>query len=90
MKTDLYTRAVLTGILICLVWLCVAVTPIGTPLTAQAPQAAVPVQDVRIVGVKQPEMTRPAAGSGPPRPVSGDWDSLPTFTAPQTQVPAVR
>ena len=90
MKTDIYTKAVLTGIQLCLVWLCVVVTPIGTPLTAQAPNpaAAAPVQDVRIIGVKQPEMARPVGGTA--RPVSGDWDALPTYGAQQAQPSVVR
>jgi hypothetical protein len=94
MKTDFYTRLVLTGILLCLSWICVVLTPIGTPLTAQTPAAApaAAVQDVRIVGVKQPEMTNPVGatlGRAAPRPV-GDWDSLPTYSAPQTQPATVR
>jgi hypothetical protein len=35
MRVDLYTKTVLTGILGCLLWLCVALTPIGTPVQAQ-------------------------------------------------------
>ena len=93
MRTDFYTRLVLTGILLCLMWICVVLTPIGTPLTAQTPApAAAAVQDVRIVGVKQPEMTNPVGstlGRAAPRPI-GDWDSLPTYTAPQTQPATVR
>jgi hypothetical protein len=93
MTTDFYTRLVLTGILLCLVWICVVLTPIGTPLTAQTPApAAAAVQDVRIVGVKQPEMSNPVGatlGRSAPRPL-GDWDSLPTYSAPQTQSATVR
>jgi hypothetical protein len=91
MTTDFYTRLVLTGILLCLVWICVVLTPIGTPLTAQTPAAAA-VQDVRIVGVKQPEMSNPVGatlGRSAPRPL-GDWDSLPTYSAPQAQSATVR
>lgn len=36
MRTDLYTKAVLTLIAGALVYLCVALTPIGTPVSAQA------------------------------------------------------
>jgi hypothetical protein len=87
MKIDLYTRTVLTGILLCLVWLCVALTPVGIPLTAQTvvlpgQSTAGAVQDVRIVAVKQPEMVRTPGAA--PRP-GGDWDSLPTYQAPQAQ-----
>ena len=35
MRIDLYTKAVLTGILGCLMWLCIALTPVGTPVQAQ-------------------------------------------------------
>jgi len=35
MKIDLYTQAVLTGILGCLLWLCAMYTPVATPLQAQ-------------------------------------------------------
>jgi hypothetical protein len=89
MKTDLYTRVTLTGILLCLVWLCVVLTPIGTPLTAQALPGALPVQDVRIIGVKQPEMSQSVSG-GAAKPVAGDWDSLPTYSAPQAKVDRAR
>jgi hypothetical protein len=82
MKTDWYTRVVLTGILLCLLWLCVVVTPVGTPVAAQAAPAVAP-QDVRIVGIKQPEMSRPVGG-GPAKP-AGDWDPMPTYAAPQAQ-----
>ena len=86
MKTDLYTRVVLTGILLCLAWICVVLTPIGTPLTAQTAQAAqpVPVVDVRIVGVRQPDTSPSLLPGGAPR-VLGDWDSLPTYSVPQTK-----
>jgi hypothetical protein len=86
MKTDLYTRVVLTGILLSLVWICVVLTPLGTPLTAQAAQAAQPgsVVDVRIVGVRQPELSPSLLPGGAPR-VLGDWDSLPTYSVPQTK-----
>ena len=73
MRTDLYTRVVLTGIFFCLVWLCVIFTPIGSPVTAQGN-----VQDVRIVGIKHPgyeeerRLGRPIS-----RKLLGDWDSLP-------------
>ena len=86
MKTDLYTRVVLTGILLSLVWICVVLTPMGTPLTAQAAQAAppAPVVDVRIVGVRQPDISPSLLPGGAPR-VLGDWDSLPTYSVPQTK-----
>lgn len=35
MKIDLYTKLILTGILACLLWLCVALTPVGAPAHAQ-------------------------------------------------------
>jgi len=84
MKTDLYTRVILTGILLSLVWICVILTPIGTPLTAQT---AGPL-DVRIVGVRQPEMSPSLLPGGAPR-VLGDWDSLPTYNVPQTKATRV-
>lgn len=85
MKIDLYTRVTLTGILLCLIWLCIVLTPLGTPLTAQAvPGSALPVQDVRIVGVKQPDMSQSVAPGAAARPL-GDWDALPTYSAPATK-----
>ena len=74
MQIDLYTRLVLTTIALCLVWLCVVLTPMGTPVSAQ-----VNVQDVRIVGIKEPEYRRVAEFGKPVRQVRvGDWDTLPT------------
>jgi hypothetical protein len=35
MKVDVYTKVVLTGIFGCLLWLCVALTPLGIPVQAQ-------------------------------------------------------
>ena len=88
MKIDLYTRVILTGILVCLVWLCVVLTPFGTSLTAQA-VPGLPVQDVRIVGVKQPDMSQSVAPGAAARPV-GDWDALPTYTAAPTKTERAR
>ena len=75
MRIDLYTRAVLTVIALCLVWLCVVLTPIGTPVRAQG------TQDVRIVGIRHPGYEEPDrfARRGTPRKLLGDWDSVPTF-----------
>jgi hypothetical protein len=39
MRIDFYTKAVLTIIAGALVWLCVAATPLGTPVTAQGTPA---------------------------------------------------
>jgi len=74
MRIDLYTRAVLTTIALCLVWLCVVLTPIGTPLAAQ-----VGIQDVRIVSIKEPPVRRVTEFGKPIREVREfDWDRLPT------------
>ena len=74
MRTDLYIRVVLTTIALCLVWLCVVLTPVGTPVAAQAT-----VQDVRIVGIKEPPTRRVQQVGQPVRDIrDGDWDSLPT------------
>jgi hypothetical protein len=35
MKVDVYTKFVLTGVFGCLLWLCVVLTPVGTPVQAQ-------------------------------------------------------
>ena len=37
MRTDRYTKVVLTIIAAALVWLCIVLTPAGTPLSAQQP-----------------------------------------------------
>lgn len=74
MRIDLYTRVVLTTIALCLVWLCVVLTPIGTGLSAQGG-----VQNVRIVGIKEPEIRRVTELGKPIREVrADDWDTLPT------------
>ncbi len=72
MRVDLYTRIVLTVIASALVWLCIVLTPMGTPLRAQAN-----VQDVRIVGVKHPGYATPDQFLGPKESrLRGDWDAL--------------
>jgi hypothetical protein len=74
MRIDLYTRIVLTTIALCLVWLCVVLTPVGTPVSAQ-----VGVQDVRIVSIKEPRIRRFTDPDGVVREVREiDWDRLPT------------
>ena len=47
--TDSYTKFVLTGIAVCLVWLCAQGADIATPALAQSG-----TQNVRIVGVNIP------------------------------------
>jgi hypothetical protein len=39
MRIDVYTKTVLTVIALALVWIGIAMTPIGTPVTAQTQQA---------------------------------------------------
>lgn len=74
MRIDLYTRVILTTIALCLVWLCVVLTPGGTVVSAQST-----VQDVRIVGIRRPTTTRVRELGQPTREVlMGDWDQLPT------------
>lgn len=74
MRLDFYTRVVLTVIALCLVWLCIVLTPMGTPLRAQAG-----IQDVRIVGIKEPPIRRVQRIGEPTRAERvGDWDALPT------------
>jgi len=74
MRIDLYTRVVLTTIALCLVWLCVILTPTGSLVSAQAG-----VQDVRIVGIKEPGIRRVTQLGKPIQEVrEGDWDTLPT------------
>ena len=74
MRIDFYTRVVLTTIALCLVWLCVILTPTGSVVSAQ-----VGVQDVRIVGIKEPGFRRVTQIGKPVQDVrEGDWDTLPT------------
>ena len=74
MRIDFYTRVVLTTIALCLVWLCVVLTPMGTPVSAQPS-----VQNVRIVGIQAPAVIRDTAPDGSIRQrTAGDWDTLPT------------
>jgi hypothetical protein len=64
---DRYTRAVLTVIAVCLVYLCLVVSRAGTPLGAQAiPQA--PPQ-------APPGAARPGLGTGPAEVVIVGWRS---------------
>jgi hypothetical protein len=51
MRIDLYTKVVLTGILGCLVWLCLALTPIGTPVQAQLAPTQVVLTGYQVGGV---------------------------------------
>jgi hypothetical protein len=51
LRIDLYTKLVLTGILGCLIWLCVALTPIGTPVQAQAEPGQVVIAGYQVGGV---------------------------------------
>ena len=81
MRIDLYTRVVLTGILVCLVWLCVVLTPIGTPAMAQGQAAAAPaIQDVRIVSIRAPGFTTSIV-TGQPTERVDRWDPIPTAAA---------
>ncbi len=50
MRVDTYTKAVLTVIAACLVWMCVS-GAILTPVAAQAPRAP---QEVMVVGTRVP------------------------------------
>jgi len=56
MHVDRYTKTLLTIIAAALVWLCVVLTPAGTPLSAQTPA---PSQDAMRVVIARWE------GSGP-------------------------
>lgn len=58
---DRYTRLVLTVIAACLVYLCLVLTPVGTPLRAQ--QAGVPAQGA----------ARPGLATGPAEVVIVGW-----------------
>ena len=73
MRVDLYTRIVLSVIASALVWLCIVLTPMGTPLRAQND-----IQDVRIVGVKHHGYSTPShLKLGPQESrLLGDWDAL--------------
>ena len=78
MRIDLYARAVLTAIALCLMWLCIILTPIGTPLVAQPLDS---VQDVRIVGIRHPGYEEPDrfGRRDAPRKLLDSWDSVPTY-----------
>ena len=81
MRIDLYSRVVLTGILLCLVWICVVLTPIGTPASAQGQAAAPPIQDVRIVSIRAPEFGKSLVTGQAER--TDRWDPLPTAAPPK-------
>jgi hypothetical protein len=91
MRIDLYTRTVLTAIAVCLLWLCVILTPAGTAVSAQATTggsaqtpASPPVQEVMIVGIKHPGY-KPRASALEPAQINGSWDPLAAYN---TQPPA--
>jgi len=67
---------VLTGILLCLLWICVVLTPVGTPAMAQGRAAASPIQDVRIVSIRAPDLTTSLVTGQPDR--VDRWDPIPT------------
>jgi len=74
MRIDVYTRCILSGIALYLVWLWVVLTPWGTPVSAQTN-----VQDVRIVNIRQPEVRTTKLLDGSIRQEwVGGWDNLPT------------
>jgi hypothetical protein len=56
---DRYTRVVLTVIAVCLVYLCLVFSKVGTPLSAQ--------------GSQQPGAARPGMGTGPAEVVIVGW-----------------
>lgn len=80
MRIDLYTKVVLTGILGCLLWLCVALTPVGTPLHAQLG----PTQVV-LAGYQAGGGTRSLEGGLPVAVVGGQGSAS---SAPVTPAPA--
>lgn len=61
---DRYTRVVLTVIAVCLVYLCLVVSKVGTPLSAQQQQQA---------GTPPPGAARPGLGTGPAEVVVVGW-----------------
>jgi hypothetical protein len=61
LMADRYTRAVLTVIAVCLVYLCLVMSRVGTPLSAQ--------------GNQQPGAARPGMATGPAEVVIVGWRS---------------
>jgi hypothetical protein len=84
MRVDAYTKGVLTGILACLVWLCLVLTPLGAPVSAQ------PGDSVFIAGfVMDGQRYQLNTTSGVPVSVTSTAGTpatpVPTFTPPAPQ-----
>jgi hypothetical protein len=82
MKIDLYTKTALTGILGCLVWLCVMHSPIATPLQAQLGPTS-----VIVAGYSGAGGTHGIDGGLPVRTVGGTGNAS-TVPMPLTRTPA--
>jgi hypothetical protein len=84
MTIDRYTRAVLTIIAAALVWLCVILTPAGTPLSAQVPaDTSQPATRVVIAGWEGTGPRLQGSAGGPPIVTYSDLrvNPLPTSAA---------
>jgi len=93
MRIDFYTRTVLTVIAVCLLWLCVILTPTGTAVSAQTTSggsaqttASTPVQEVIIVGIKHPGYKSRASALEAPQ-INGSWDPLAAYNTPPPAPP---
>jgi len=78
MRTDLYTKAILTVIAICLVWMCVSVTPTVQAQAAPASPTPVMLVDARGVPLMTPEGLRVNVG-GQTLPVMIRNESVPVL-----------
>ena len=89
MRVDLYTKVVLTGILGCLLWVCVAVAPIGTPVQAQLGPTQVVIAGYQAGGTTKAldgglpvTIVQPGSDLGSPAPAVAS--PLPAAAAPSS------
>lgn len=100
MKTDLYTKAVLTVIAVCLVWMCVnGATPVVGAQTARPEPTPVVLVDAKGTPIYTPEGLRvnlgpravPVTINNTSLPVTVNNPALPvTMTNPYIQVQVMR
>jgi hypothetical protein len=105
MRIDLYSKAVLTGILGCLAWLCVVLTPIGTRVEAQVGPTQVVIAGyqvrsdlhgmdrglpVQVLGQVPSASASPPASTAPVQPVAQPLLTPPATTAPTHPPTAAR
>jgi hypothetical protein len=80
MTVDRYTKIVLTVIAVALVWLCVVLTPAGTPVSAQAQDPTQGAMRVVIAGWEGSARRVQGNAGAPPVVIYGDLVANPLPT----------